>query len=291
MSKPFFMMLIGLPGSGKSSYAKSVMTANTEICSSDEMRKELFGDESIQEQSDFVFEKLLSKTKTLLSKGVNVIFDATNIVRKHRVHILNELPDCMKIATIVWAKYEECIERDRLRERTVGESVIRKMLCRFQPPYYDERWDVINIVIGSDEYTWEDYNIWLDCSHDNPHHNNSVAVHSEQVASLMAQRHTSPTMVFAAKLHDIGKKFVKRFSNAKGEPTDIAHFYHHQNVGSYYALGFNGLPDEDPDARLFVSWLINVHMDPFLNTKYYRNLPKELKQYVDILHECDMEGA
>lgn len=284
-------MLIGLPGAGKSEYARSINIDNTVVCSSDAMRKELFGDEKIQDNPALVFEKLLIKAKEYLSSGVNVIFDATNLTRKHRIHTLKQLPDCYKYATVVWSKYEVCIERDKQRERTVGESVIKRMIYQFQPPYYDEGWNVINVVITSEEYGKTDYKKWIDCPHDNPHHNNTVEEHSRLVVEAMMKRSKSETMIWAAKLHDIGKRFTKVFANARGEKSDIAHYYYHQNVGSYYVLGLDFLADNDSDTRLFLSWLVNVHMDPFLNTKYYRNLPAELKSIVDSFHECDLEGA
>ena len=291
MKKPFFMMLIGLPGAGKSEYAKTINIDNTVICSSDAMRKELFGDENIQDSPALVFEKLLERAKDNLSKGVNVIFDATNLTRKHRIHTIKQLPDCYKYATVVWSKYEVCIERDKQRERTVGSNVIKKMICQFQPPYYDEGWDVINVVITGEEYSNADYERWIDCPHDNPHHNNTVKEHLQLVATAMKKRSQPEVMIWVAKLHDIGKQFTKVFHNAKGEKSEIAHYYYHQNVGSYFALGLEFLADEDSDIRLFISWLINVHMDPFLNTKYYRNLPQKMKDIVDLFHGCDLEGA
>ena len=40
-------------------------------------------------------------------------------------------------------------------------------------------------------------------------------------------------------------------------------------------------------ASPYIAWLISVHMDPFLNTKYYNKLPAFLKHDVDLLHEAD----
>ena len=53
-------MLIGLPGSGKSTYAKSLLDSEGKVkyCSSDEVRKQLYGDENIQCNPQTVFEYL-----------------------------------------------------------------------------------------------------------------------------------------------------------------------------------------------------------------------------------------
>ena len=49
MNKPTFTMMVGLPGSGKSTYAKELAErTNAKICSSDAIREELTGDISIQ---------------------------------------------------------------------------------------------------------------------------------------------------------------------------------------------------------------------------------------------------
>lgn len=37
-----------------------------------------------------------------------------------------------------------------------------------------------------------------------------------------------------------------------------------------------------------ILWLVSTHMSPFLNEKYYRNLPPFLKSMVDQLHEADL---
>ena len=47
MSKPAFTMMVGLVGSGKSTYAKQLAEeTNAIICSSDAIREELCGDEN-----------------------------------------------------------------------------------------------------------------------------------------------------------------------------------------------------------------------------------------------------
>lgn len=51
-----FYMMIGLPGSGKSTVAKSIASNTTAvIISSDEIRAELFGNAEIQENTGLVF--------------------------------------------------------------------------------------------------------------------------------------------------------------------------------------------------------------------------------------------
>jgi len=39
-----------------------------------------------------------------------------------------------------------------------------------------------------------------------------------------------------------------------------------------------------------IAWLIGNHMGPFMNTKYYNNLPHFLKKQIDLLHEYDLNA-
>lgn len=295
-----FYMLIGLPGAGKSEIAREIADFNAVVLSSDAMRKEFYGDETIQGEPSKIFEEMQRRAIAALKDGKDVVYDATNISRKKRRHILSSINiPCCKIAYVVWARYETCLARDSARNRNVGESVIRRMLLNFQPPYYDEGWDYIEFKLNDDPYKRIDYDNWLDCYHDNPHHNNSVREHTEnvmrQVSSITPARKQNSNcllaLLIAASLHDIGKKFVKDFKNSRGEVTEIAHFYNHQNVGSYFAIGYEPITKLSTNLRSLIYWLINVHMDPFLKTKYSAALPGGLSKLLDIFHQCDLAGA
>lgn len=289
----YFYMLIGLPGSGKSRHALNIMPkTNSIIISSDAIRKEFYGDEAIQGNPGLIFEEMQRRTLKNLNANKSVIYDATNISRGNRTHLLNSLPkNCIKVAIVIWAKFDTCVKRDRNRDRTVGEQVIRRMLLKFQPPYYDEGWDKIEYILNDKPYSSRDYNDWLDCNHDNPHHNNTVKEHTEKVVFIANKSIHKEVLVPAAKLHDIGKKFVKCFQNAKGEKSEIAHYYNHQNVGSYFAIGLFETSDYCNKMKALIYWLINRHMDPFLHTNYYTKLSSDLRLILDAFHECDVKGA
>jgi len=80
---PIFCMLVGLPGSGKTSFALSLKD-KYDIISSDSIRKELYGSERIQENNNKVFEIMRKRAIEALKSGKNVIYDATNMTRKFR---------------------------------------------------------------------------------------------------------------------------------------------------------------------------------------------------------------
>lgn len=288
MEMPKLIILCGIPGSGKTTYAQKYLKNNTSTIhlSSDLIRKELWGNETIQGDNNEVFSLMQSRAIEALNNGQNAIYDATNLTRKDRAYIISLCPKFVKIEChVIWAPIETCIERDAVRERTVGKAVIDRMLKRFQPPFYDEGIHEIKIALP-DRFISNDYeNKCMEdmyISHDNPHHTLSVVCHCVAAALHASDKAFSKDIKTAALYHDIGKSYTKAFIDSKGNVCDIAHFYQHHCVGAWMAYGLEVSP--------FVVWLIGVHMDPFLNTKYYNKLPPFLKQAVDELHECDLKA-
>ena len=306
---PKLIYLVGLPGSGKSYYAKSLFKrtdneldeefSSCVYLSSDELRKEYYGDESCQDNPAFIFEQMRQRTIHELEHGRDVIYDATNVNRKKRIQFLNSLPknlDCYKICTVVWARLDTCIERDKNRERTVGENVIMKICKQFQTPWEDEGWDSVHLIINDDrKYLFKDFN--LDIPHDNPHHPNTIKHHTANVVREVLRLDAADIggedkqkLYFTALLHDIGKIYTKSFVNSKGETTDIAHYYDHQNVSAYLALGMQTWVCNE--EALEISYLCNMHMEPFFNeSKYFKNMDPKLKKLVLAFNECDKRGA
>lgn len=289
MNKPKLIMLVGIPGAGKTTYATKYKqeNPNTIHLSSDSIRKELWGDESIQGDNSQIFSLMHDRAVEALNNGQNVIHDATNMTRRDRAYMIELCPEFVQIeAHIVWAPIETCIERDAARERTVGKAVIDKMLKRFQAPYYDEGIDVIE-VIRPDEFDRETYvNKCFDTMkipHDNPHHTLNIYDHcvvaSEYAFFNLFTDVIDNNVLNAALWHDVGKPYVKAFIDSKGNPCETAHYYQHHCVGAWMVYGVFNTPD--------IAWLVSVHMDPFMNTKYYRRLPAYLKEKVDLLHEAD----
>lgn len=86
--KPFLIMMCGLPGSGKSTFAENSITVTSGvkqykpvIHSSDGLRKEIYGNESTQGDANKVFGELHKRIKNDLIAGKDVIYDATCIKR------------------------------------------------------------------------------------------------------------------------------------------------------------------------------------------------------------------
>lgn len=286
--RPKFIMLVGLPGSGKSTYAKRIADSNTKYFSSDATRKELYGDESCQQDHNKVFSIMHGRTLDALRNGFDVIYDATNITRKSRRSILDLIPPYVdKECIVVWAPIKTCIERDKSRERTVGSVVIDKMLRRFEAPFYDEGFNSIRLHSAT-EYDEDEYRIEvisnLNISHDNPHHSVDVYTHCLLCEQNLTQANVPEFVRYAGYIHDIGKPYTKTFVNRHGETTEVAHYYDHQAVGAWISYG---LPSTN---AIELAWLVSTHMAPFINLKYYNSLAPIYKKWIDALHIADKEA-
>lgn len=285
MNRPTLILLVGVPGSGKTTYAKKYIESKpgTVHLSSDKIRAELWGNEAVQGDNNEVFGLMRPRAINALNFGDNVIYDCTNITRKERADIISACPKFAKIeAHIVWAPIEICIERDATRKRTVGKDVIDRILKRFQAPYYDEGVDEIKVILP-DEFRYLEYANKV-CNemkipHDNPHHTLDIYAHCRAAQQYVCNIRGDIDVYYAALYHDVGKPYVKAFVDSKGNSCEHAHYYQHHCVGAWMAYGVETVD---------VAWLISTHMDPFMNTKYYNKLPAYLKNKVDQLHECDL---
>ena len=289
MKRPKLILLVGIPGSGKTTYARSYIEQLPRAVhlSSDAIRKELYGDENILGNPREVFSLMQKRAIEALNDGKDVAYDATNITRKDRTGIINACPEFAKIEChIIWAPIEECIKRDASRERTVGKEVIDRMLKRFQAPFFDEGIDEIKVILPDNfnkmQYTNTIFKL-MEIPHDNPHHTLNILDHCLAADKYIIRKtgEYCNDIGYASLFHDIGKPYVKAFIDSKGNPCDVAHYYQHQCVGAWMSYGSEYVTP-------YVAWLISTHMDPFLNTKYYNKLPSYLKKDIDLLHEADL---
>ncbi|WP_313069929.1 ATP-binding protein [Lacrimispora sp.] len=263
MDKPIFRIMIGLSASGKSTVAKKI--ANEDDCviiSSDSIRGEICDGGVIdQTQNDEVFRIFHKRIKDNLRSGKNVIADATNINMKARRSLLENVKsaDCHKIAYIVPKSVERCIEDNIYKEYPVPHHVIQKQMMNFQIPFLEEGFDEIQIHRFNKEYelALTDLQIkMIGFNQNNPYHNMTLSNHCTYTGLLFADNYGRDYRD-AAYIHDIGKLFTQKFDN-----NGVAHYYQHENVGSYYLLSnYNNL-DIDEQSILNMCFLLNYHMMP-----------------------------
>lgn len=147
---PILFVTVGLPYSGKMTWAEKMAQttgANLVVLSSDEIRGELYGDESCQSNPRRVFELMQERMFEALAEGKNVIYDSTALKRGDRRRLLtaieNRKVDCTKIAVCFGVTNEQIRERMTLRARCVPMEVIERMRKGYTVPNELEGWDVV----------------------------------------------------------------------------------------------------------------------------------------------------
>ncbi|MDQ6759083.1 MAG: AAA family ATPase [Acidobacteriota bacterium] len=127
-------MLVGLPGSGKSTYLAQL---GTNAISSDEIRRLLADDATEQGIHRRVFAVVRSLVRRRIQIGRPVTYiDATNLTRRERRQYLRlgQLHNCDVEALFFDVPLETCLDRNRLRDRIVPEEALRDMARRLVPP-------------------------------------------------------------------------------------------------------------------------------------------------------------
>ncbi len=144
---------VGLPGSGKSTYAKEFIKGKEiEYLSSDSLRAVYGKSEEDQTVTPLVFGHIKRKVDEFLKDGKNVMVDATSVNRKERSDYINTAKKYgAKVVAIVFKMDRQgLIDRNKKRGeqggRVVPDWVIDKMLAKFEEPSYSEGIDVMIYV-------------------------------------------------------------------------------------------------------------------------------------------------
>lgn len=251
-----------------------------------------------------------------LKEGHDVIYDATNLVartRKSTLDAIRKEVECNAAVTFIACSISECKRRQGGRDRKVPNEVIDRMVRQFEVPWYNEGWDQIIVITGGKlQNIDKEHRRMLGESHDNPHHTATLEMHCANCESNMREYLATPacemcfteayvvTLIEAAYQHDLGKHKTKDFHDAKGNPTDFAHYYNHNNVGAYLWLTGNKRDEWDDFYFLLVGLLIQWHMQPYFVSNSGGNYNENFRKWCDernldtyiynglcLLHEAD----
>jgi len=291
------IMMMGLPGAGKDHWMNKLYPNHVHI-SSDDIRTEVFGDVNDQSHNGEVFNIMWKRLVAALKEEKSVVYNATNLSAKRRINFIDSIKrlnlDVRCKVILVAPPLERVLEQNSKRDRVVPESVIYRMLKQFEMPHESEGWykiEVVGAVMKFDDLIKELVKA-KNIPHDNPHHSASIGDHM-LLAHTYLKAHMGISSInslvpFAALYHDIGKPYCKVFHNAKGEPSEIAHYYNHENVGAYMYIShsYGNLIDIE------IANLIAHHMDFFKGEAYMKKIkarfPDKFIKDLELLHEADL---
>ncbi|WP_204103627.1 MULTISPECIES: WYL domain-containing protein [Spirulina sp. CCY15215] len=219
--------LIGIPASGKSTFAQLLaqVIPDAAIISTDSIRKQLYGDETVQGNWSDIEAKVFQEIRAAVANGKTIIYDATNIKRHQRLNWLHSLGD-LELAWLAWCldpPVKTCKTRNCNRERRVPVNVIEDMataLKQFPPiaaeglamvsqvkPDADEQWlqgKLASVTQSQQQqwhrtanYQWHAYSGLLDCDRllhlialllDNARENEEMLDSPEALCKVMEQK-------------------------------------------------------------------------------------------------------
>ena len=153
---PIFIMLVGPPGVGKSTWCKEKLndflpTGTIVRVSSDDYIEEVATKEGktytevFQSAIKYASDASKKAFQDALSNNHHIVWDQTNLSAKKRKGILNQLPASYTTVCIYWEIKNEAQWKKQLVRpgKTIPQGVLDSMLDNYAYPDHNEGWNVI----------------------------------------------------------------------------------------------------------------------------------------------------
>ena len=149
------VVLSGVPGSGKSFFS-SALRENKErhvyVISSDQIRKDITGDQRDLSQDELVWKIFYSLVKTYSDDqdGI-VILDATNAKKEYRLDNIKPFRDLYSSIDLVCFQIDKelVLKQNKEREFPIPEEALLKLIAAFEVPDEEEKafFDHIDFIV------------------------------------------------------------------------------------------------------------------------------------------------
>ena len=133
--------LIGIPGSGKSTFAQWLQQQTQgKIISPDQIRAKLYGDPTIQGSWTEIETVVFEEIKQAIANYQAIIYDATNVRRQWRQDFLQHCPPLTWVAWHLDIPFAICQQRNQGRSRQVPAEILSAMAIDLaqEPPQREE---------------------------------------------------------------------------------------------------------------------------------------------------------
>ena len=302
---PKLIIMVGISGSGKSTFVKHTLLnqyldihakSDVRVVSSDAIREEMFGDESIQKDPEKVFQEAYRRVKGFLTEGKDVILDATNLSRKARKNVLNQCRvrgvEINKECYVILAPPNMAIENQRSRERQTPQDVIYRQMSTFFMPELHEGFDKIvfyNPYNHTDTQIFDElYPKLYNIDQTGKWHVENVGHHTDLVYKAAFAMNAPDDVKEAAWYHDLGKYYT-RSEDEKG-----AHFNQHENVSAYLYLcdmvhGYD-ISERTKNIARLIHYHDAVYRDFFKKVDFIEYYGAELYDKLVMLRKADETG-
>ena len=181
--KPIFLMLVGIPAQGKSTYAAYLMATlpNAYLLCPDLIRLEVTGNINDQSKNSLIFKSILpARMAGAKSQGKNIVYDACSYSASARYSILeqaNQLGYRVE-AHVFRVPLEVCIQRNETRQKKVPVEVIHRMYRNWEEPELDEGIDkIVEVPLG-----------WLEKTISHPYFETLIEANYNNLRELAAKK-------------------------------------------------------------------------------------------------------
>ena len=144
LKKPWVVVMVGAPGSGKSTIAATIAASyGAVVLSADDMRERITGDAGNKTVNHEAWEMVYAEAKLLLARGGCVVLDGTHARRSERKRTVAMCKDwgaAAVVAMCVHTSLRTAVLRNTARSRQVPERAIAMIHAVIQqaPPTQSE---------------------------------------------------------------------------------------------------------------------------------------------------------